>query len=96
MKTSRTSQERSKRPGKTSAVRESRIVFFGSPNDPEVQESRRRAEISGRATEVIARPSHDTGMGPCGKHLCSCKAVCLAKYSELEDQYGMNSTGFSF
>jgi len=61
-------------------IKETRIVFFGSESDPAIQESRRRAEISGRATEVVARPPFDTGIGPCGKHVCSCKGICKNDY----------------
>lgn len=60
--------------------RESRVVLFGSPNDSDVKESIRKAEIAGRQTEVMARPNFDTGLGPCGKHVCSCKEVCKADY----------------
>lgn len=74
-------------------VTESTVLLFGNINDPEVQQSKKRIEISGRQTEIVTRPNFDTGVGPCGKHVCSCKTVCLAKYGELEVQYGVNSTG---
>lgn len=67
---------------KVAAVRESRVVLFGSRTDQDVQESIRKAEIAGRETELIARPSFDTGIGPCGKHVCSCKEVCKEQYAK--------------
>lgn len=67
---------------KVAAVRESRVVLFGSRTDADVQESIRKAEIAGRQTELIARPSFDTGLGPCGKHVCSCKEVCKEQYAK--------------
>lgn len=67
---------------KVAAVRESRVVLFGSSSDPDTRESIRKAEIAGRKTEVIARPSFDTGLGPCGKHVCSCKDVCKEDYAK--------------
>lgn len=72
---------------KVAAVRESRVVLFGSRSDIEVQQSIRRAEISGRKTDVIARPSFDTGTGPCGTHLCSCKEVCKLEYAKSTGAY---------
>lgn len=70
------------RGSKVAAVRESRVILFGSRNDVEVKESIRKAEIAGRKTEVVARPSFDSGLGPCGKHVCSCKEVCKAAFAE--------------
>lgn len=74
---------------KVAAVRESRVVLFGSRTDVETQESIRKAEISGRKTELVARPSFDTGFGPCGKHVCSCKEVCKLSYAlSLDHKFG--------
>src|SRR5690349_22109946 len=67
---------------RAASVRETTVLLFGNISDPEVRESKRKAEISGRATELIARPSFDTGIGPCGKHVCSCKEVCKAEYAK--------------
>lgn len=74
---------------KVASVRESSVVFFGSPNDAEVKESIRKAKLAGRKTELVARPSFDTGLGPCGKHVCSCKEVCKADYGKtLDAEFG--------
>lgn len=74
---------------KAAAVRESRVVLFGSRTDTDVQESIRKAEIAGRKTELITRPSFDTGLGPCGRHVCSCKEVCKADYAKsLDHKFG--------
>lgn len=74
---------------KVAAVRESRVVFFGSRNDIDVKESMRKAELAGRKTELVARPSFDTGLGPCGKHVCSCKEVCrLHVAPSLDHKFG--------
>src|SRR5687767_13092519 len=74
---------------KVAAVRESRVVLFGSRNDIDVKESIRKAEISGRKAELVARPSFDTGFGPCGKHVCSCKEVCKLNYAlSLDHKFG--------
>jgi hypothetical protein len=56
-------------------ITQSRVELFGSTSDPEVKESLRLIKKTGREVS-IARPSFDTGMGPCGRHLCSCKHVC--------------------
>lgn len=64
---------------KTASVRESRVVLFGRNNDTELIESKRRVELT-RAAEVTPRPSYDSGLGPCGKHVCSCKEICKKEY----------------
>lgn len=66
---------------KVAAVRKSTVVLFGSKSDPEMKESIRRAEISGRGTEMMPRPNFDTGIGMCGKHLCNCKSVCKKEFA---------------
>lgn len=58
---------------KVAAVRESRVVLFGQKTDPEVIQSKAKAALT-RNVEVLARPSFDSGIGPCGKHICSCKS----------------------
>jgi hypothetical protein len=58
-------------------TKESHVVLFGSPNDPEVQASINKIAITKRKVEVVARPSFDTGLGSCGKHICSCKNACV-------------------
>lgn len=72
---------------RAASVRETTVLLFGNITDPEVQESKRRAEISGRKTELVARPSFDTGVGPCGKHVCSCKEVCKLEYAKSIGAY---------
>lgn len=62
-------------------ITESRLVLFGSNTDPEVKESIRQAKKTGRKIEVAPRPSFDTGLGQCGKHLCNCKAICKKEYA---------------
>ena len=64
------------------------VIFFGNPRDPELAKSINRVAITGRPTQVIPRPSFDTGLGKCGKHICSCKTICTATFSELEKQFG--------
>lgn len=63
-------------------VKKSRLVLFGNAHDPDLQDSINRAGITGRKVEVTPRPSFDTGLGKCGKHLCNCKHVCVNSYSE--------------
>jgi hypothetical protein len=72
---------RKPRVAKVAQIRESRLVLFGNNSDVEVKESIRKAKISGRQIELVARPSFDTGLGQCGKHLCSCKSVCMKEYA---------------
>lgn len=79
-KTMRTRVRKIKITRKVASVRESRLVLFGGSADPEVKESIRKAEISGRKTELAPRPSFDTGLGLCGKHICSCKDICKKEY----------------
>lgn len=82
---------------KAAAVRESRVILFGQKSDIEVQESMRRAAIAGRQVEVVARPGFDSGIGPCGKHVCSCKDICKAEYERGAYQGDQGATmGFSF
>lgn len=75
-----TTRTRRKYLPKVAHVRESRVVFFGNENDMELQESMRKAAIAGRKVEIEPRPSFDSGLGPCGKHQCSCKTACKAEY----------------
>jgi hypothetical protein len=65
---------------------ESRVIFFGDPTDPELKDTINRVAITGRKVEMQTRPSWDTGMGMCGKHLCSCKVHCGRKV------FGVNKT----
>lgn len=60
-------------------TKESSYTLFGSKSDPEVKESLRKLRATGAKVTLTPRPGHDTGIGPCGKHLCSCKDMCLAK-----------------
>jgi len=57
-------------------IQQSRVELFGSTTDPDVKESIRKVKLTGREVSTKARPSFDTGVGQCGKHLCSCKTVC--------------------
>jgi hypothetical protein len=57
----------------------STVVLFGNPKDPEMQRSINRITVMGRKVEVTPRPAFDTGLGKCGKHLCSCKVHCKEK-----------------
>jgi len=56
------------------------VILFGNPRDPELQRSINRIAIGGRKVEVKPHPTFDTGLGQCGKHLCSCKDTCEFKY----------------
>lgn len=55
------------------------VVLFGSAADPEVRHSINKVAITGRKVQLAQRPSFDTGLGQCGKHLCSCKTGCEQK-----------------
>jgi len=63
-------------------VKQSRLEIFGSKNDPEVQASIKRATVSRREKDIklVPGPSHDTGLGPCGKKLCHCQHGCALAY----------------
>jgi hypothetical protein len=65
------------------AFKESRVVLTGNISDPEVKERARKLKASGRKVETISREDHDTGVGPCGKHYCSCQAVCKDHYASM-------------
>ena len=52
------------------------VMLFGSKSDPEVKEALKKIVRGGRKVEVVPRPSHDTGTGPCGNHLCHCQGSC--------------------
>lgn len=58
------------------------LILFGNPKDPEVATRINKAYITGRKVEVQLRPSFDTGLGQCGKHLCHCKGICLNDYAK--------------
>lgn len=58
------------------------LILFGNPKDPEIAQRINKAYLQGYKVEMQARPSFDTGLGPCGKHLCQCKTVCLAEYAK--------------
>jgi len=60
---------------------ESKLVLFGNAQDPELQETINRAGLTKRKIEMVTRPSFDTGLGRCGRHLCSCKTHCMASYN---------------
>lgn len=64
---------------KIAAVRETKVLLFGSAKDPDIQESMRKAQLT-REVEIQLRPSYDTGAGQCGKHLCHCKGNCMIDY----------------
>lgn len=66
---------------RTTLPKESVVVLYGNPKDPEVKASINKVAITKRSTEVVARPSFDTGLGKCGHHLCSCKTACKKMYS---------------
>jgi hypothetical protein len=57
--------------------KESVVVLFGTAQDPEVKASINKIAIVKRRTELVVRPSFETGLGRCGKHLCSCKHTCM-------------------
>jgi len=63
-------------------VRNETLILFGNPKDPEVATRINKAYLQGRKVELQARPSFDTGLGRCGKHLCHCKEICLEKYAK--------------
>ena len=66
------------------------VVLIGKKSDPEIRESMKKIIRGGRAVKLEPRESHDTGVGPCGKHLCNCKGVCIELYGALEKELGPN------
>lgn len=67
---------------------ESVVVLFGSESDSDVAASKTKLLKAGREVQLVPRPSFDTGLGMCGKHLCGCKTICTAKFAELEKKFG--------
>lgn len=65
---------------RTSEVRNTTLVLFGNPKDPEVAKRINKSYITGQKVEVKPRPDYDTGIGMCGNHLCHCKTVCSKEY----------------
>lgn len=59
---------------------QSTVLLYGSKTDPEVKASAARLRKAGRKVKIELRPAFDTGIGPCGNHLCHCKDVCQEKY----------------
>jgi len=64
------------------------VTLFGNPNDPEVKRSINKVAITGRKTEIKARPNFDSGTGPCGKHMCSCQSICMDHFYTIEKKFG--------
>jgi hypothetical protein len=62
-------------------AKETSVELFGSKTDPDVQRSINKVAITGRKINLSTRPSFDTGLGQCGKHLCSCKHACAKQYA---------------
>jgi hypothetical protein len=60
----------------TQVVKETTVVLFGSASDPDVKASMDKLKLTGRGVEHQPRPSFDTGVGMCGRHLCNCKTIC--------------------
>lgn len=52
------------------------VLLYGDETDPAIIASKKRIEALGRKVEVTLRPQHDTGVGICGQHLCSCTEPC--------------------
>lgn len=52
------------------------VILFGDSNDPLLQQARQRIEALGRPVQIQPRPDHDTGLGICGKHMCTCTEPC--------------------
>lgn len=53
-----------------------KVVLFGNEQDPAIQATKKRIENTGRKVEIELRPAHDTGLGICGEHMCSCTEPC--------------------
>lgn len=64
------------------------VILFGNPKDPELTESINRIAIAGRKVEMQSRPHFDTGLGLCGKHLCSCQGNCKKKLFAINNNTG--------
>lgn len=52
------------------------VVLIGDASNPAILHSKARIIAAGRKVEIQARPSHDTGTGLCGEHLCTCTEPC--------------------
>jgi hypothetical protein len=65
---------------RTTPVKETSVILYGNASDPEVQSSVQKVSKT-RSAEVQPRPSFDTGLGNCGKHLCNCKTHCMREYN---------------
>lgn len=63
-----------------SYVPESRVVLYG--NAQELEESRKRLEVSGREVAVKSRADWDTGIGQCGQFLCHCNGNCKMQFDK--------------
>ncbi|HEY8933812.1 MAG TPA: hypothetical protein VIM65_01270 [Cyclobacteriaceae bacterium] len=58
-------------------TKETRVVIFGTDTDHDVQRSIEKVRKTGREVHSLLRPSFDTGLGICGRHICSCKTECI-------------------
>lgn len=61
------------------------VELFGNENDPAIQATRRRIEALGRKVIVTLRAPHDTGVGICGEHICSCTEPCKSIHYKAKD-----------
>jgi hypothetical protein len=66
-------------------TKETSVILYGSVSDPEVQLSLQKISKT-RSAEVQPRPSFDTGLGQCGKHLCNCKTICKKELAPVAFQ----------
>lgn len=60
--------------------------LFGDEQDPAIQETKRRIELTGRPVVILPRPTHDTGLGICGLHICNCKEPCKSIHYKAKAQ----------
>jgi hypothetical protein len=60
------------------------VTLFGTATDPDIQASKKRIERTGRKVIVEARPNHDTGLGLCGKHYCTCTELCQSVHFKVK------------
>jgi hypothetical protein len=56
------------------------VILFGNPKDPDMINSINRVVIAGRKVQLQPAPSHDTGLGMCGKKICHCKGTCAMAF----------------
>lgn len=73
-------------------VKRTKVILFGSQDDPKVKKSAAKIKKAGRNVETQAN-SHPDGTGPCGK-LCSCEKECMDAIAFSGDKGASMGTSF--